>query len=691
MRNRSTAQKADPSWSAFCLERVEGVERSFQSPTPRSRADWTDGIRLVERPGVVCPSRGARRVRRVRQRLVTKTVTNPSPESTTREGGRRVVVVGSNSRNVSPGVFCRLLLPSMESMRLVHLMVENFRGIHTLLWALPAQERLLCLVGPCDARKTTVLEAIELALSDRWAPQLTDADFYNGDLSRPIVIEATVGALPGSIESDDSLGHWMRGWDSSKGAFVADPEEDHEAVLTIRLEIDGALEPTWTAVKPGVEPRRVGAELRGALGASWLGDDPERHLTWMRNSSLWRTTERAQTKPLLASAFRAARSAVAASAELDAFNLAAGEVQKAAADLGLHSAAAYTSGLDPRSSRIGSGMLALHVGAISALQSGLGTRRLLALAVQRTSVPEGALLLIDEIEHGLEPHRLRRVVATLRSQAGGTTDAGSSTRAPVIGQALLTTHSPVAVVELNATELQVVRERQGVVTITAVPPQLQDVVRRGPEAFLARKVVVCEGKTEVGLLRALDGYWTVLHDGAAMAACGVALVDGGGSSAPSVARKFASLGYATALWLDADDSSVDAEVAEAATAGVHVVRWADQCCTEARIARDVPLDTIGKLVAWATVERGKASVLDSIRGSLKLNVALPGETVAEWVAAGLAEEKVRVAVAQASKGWYKLIEPAEQVGGLVREALPSVTSTDLFQKLKSLETWVYGE
>jgi len=44
-----------------------------------------------------------------------------------------------------------------------HLKVQNFRGIHTLDWHVDG--RVICLIGPGDSAKTTVLDAIESAMT----------------------------------------------------------------------------------------------------------------------------------------------------------------------------------------------------------------------------------------------------------------------------------------------------------------------------------------------------------------------------------------------------------------------------------------------------------------------------------------------------------------------------------------------
>ena len=59
-----------------------------------------------------------------------------------------------------------------------HVSIRNFRGIKALDWSVPT--RLTCLIGPGDSTKTTVLDAVELALSPKWNVQIDDADRVHG-------------------------------------------------------------------------------------------------------------------------------------------------------------------------------------------------------------------------------------------------------------------------------------------------------------------------------------------------------------------------------------------------------------------------------------------------------------------------------------------------------------------------------
>lgn len=83
---------------------------------------------------------------------------------------------------------------------------------------------------------------------------------------------------------------------------------------------------------------------------------------------------------------------------------------------------------------------------------------------------------------------------------------------------------------------------------------IQSTIRLYPEAFLAGSIVVCEGASEIGLLRGLDLY-RLDQGNASLAALGVALVDcGGGDPDRPFARAtaFQSLGYRVMVLRDDD-------------------------------------------------------------------------------------------------------------------------------------------
>ncbi|WP_352572666.1 MULTISPECIES: TOPRIM nucleotidyl transferase/hydrolase domain-containing protein [unclassified Mesorhizobium] len=118
-------------------------------------------------------------------------------------------------------------------------------------------------------------------------------------------------------------------------------------------------------------------------------------------------------------------------------------------------------------------------------------------------------------------------------------------------QVFLTTHSQVAVVELSADQLHVVRRRDDTheVLLASSAGDVQGTIRAEPQAMLAGTILVCEGATEVGLIRGIDQF----YDGnIPIAAHGAALVDGKGTNTFTQALALQALGYRTAVLRDSD-------------------------------------------------------------------------------------------------------------------------------------------
>jgi hypothetical protein len=182
----------------------------------------------------------------------------------------------------------------------------------------------------------------------------------------------------------------------------------------VKLTIDSSLEPAWELVTDRQDPRSLSPRDRALFGLVRLGGDAERHLTWGHGSALARlSTEKDQAAPLLADAYRKARDLLKAGT-LPTLDAVAARVREEALKLGAYTARSYAAGLDTQRSSMSLGTLAMHGDGVPLRLSGLGTRRLVALAIQQMSIPEGAVVLIDELEYGLEPHRIRHTLRGLR-------------------------------------------------------------------------------------------------------------------------------------------------------------------------------------------------------------------------------------------------------------------------------------
>ncbi|MCU8691996.1 ATP-dependent nuclease [Mycobacteroides abscessus] len=422
-------------------------------------------------------------------------------------------------------------------MRIRRVDIENFRGIDALTWLIPSDQGFVCLIGPGDSTKSTILEAINITLSDRWSLALSDTDFYNADISEPITIRVTLIDLPEDIIRNDVLGFELSGI-KSDGTLLHDPEDDGETCIVVQLQIEKDLEPQWTLYREGASgtPTQLRSGMRRKFSAFKVDDRIDGHLRWTRTSALGRITEATHgAAGTLAHATRMSRQAVADSVT-DEMKALTEKVRDKLQALGSGGFSDLQPGLDTSLSST-AGVLALFEGEVPLTNYGLGSKRLAGLATQQLAYEHRTIVLIDEVEYGLEPHRLVYLLNQLRNSKD-------------VSQIFVTTHSPVAVEQLGASDLAVVRCTDGVINVHMLRESSNDIqpmLRAKPSAFLARKVVLGEGRTEYGLLTSLVSHWDVerLAAGhAPAAALGVALAHGdGGQQTAQRAIKLIQVGY----------------------------------------------------------------------------------------------------------------------------------------------------
>lgn len=544
----------------------------------------------------------------------------------------------------------------MSRIRKVEIM--NFRGIRTLCW-LPSNG-INCLIGPGDSGKSTVLDAIDYCLGARRNLQMTDADFHNLNVDTPIQITLTIGSLDDALKSMDNYGMFLRGFIKETGTVEDEPEKDAETVLTLRLKVEGDLEPSWSLVSDRAEAQGLTRNLSWAdrinLAPTRIGAFADLNLGWRRGSVLNRLSEeRADASAAIVKAAREARAAFGDDAKEQL-----GDALKIVADtakyLGIPVGDEVKAMLDAHSVSVSGGTISLHNETGIPLKGlGIGSSRLLIAGLQRMTAQSSSIILIDELEHGLEPHRIMRLLGSL----------GAKEAAEPL-QAFLTTHSPVALRELGGPQLYVVRGHDNHHDVLSVGNDnaIQGTIRLYPDAFLARSVIVCEGATEVGFLRGLDQYFESQGQ-VSIPAHGVALVDAGGGGPNDAYRRatpMRSLGYRTAILRD-DDQKPEAETHQAfIDGGGSVFTWRDDRCLEAELFMSLTDDAVGKLIDLAIELHGE----DVVDGHIQSR-ATNGETLTGIQTEALINgynPQTRAVLASASsirkKGWFKQLGWMEQ-------------------------------
>lgn len=537
--------------------------------------------------------------------------------------------------------------------------IANFRSIKEMSW-LPSNG-INCLIGPGDSGKSTVLDAIDLCLGARRSIQFTDADFHLLDVEAPITIAVTLGELDDNLKNLDGYGLYVRGFDAQTGTVEDEPEKDRETVLTVKLTVASDLEPGWTLVSQRAEAQGLSRNLnwsdRVRLAPTRIGAIADYHLGWRRGSVLNRVSEeRADASAALAKAARDARNAFGDQAQ-DQLGETLGIVAATAKDLGIPIGEDITAMLDAHSVSFSGGTISLHdEDGVPLRGLGIGSARLLIAGLQRKAAARSSIILIDELEHGLEPHRIIRLLGSL----------GAKETPPPL-QVFMTTHSPVALRELSGNQLFMTRgsvERHDVRAV-GTADDIQSTIRLYPDAFLAPCVLICEGASEVGLIRGIDQY-RIANGRTSISAQGAALVDCGGGDADRPFKRaaaFHALGYRAAVVRD-DDKKPTAAMEEAFIAGGgEVVAWRDGRALEDELFLSLTDDAVEKLIDRAVELHGEDLVNDHIKSASQNVKNLDGIRIERVIDGLLPESRAVLGKAARTKkaGWFKSVTWMEDV------------------------------
>lgn len=563
--------------------------------------------------------------------------------------------------------------------RVRHVQIENFRCIQNLVWV--PSPGINCLLGPGDSGKSSILDAIDYCVGARRTVQATDADFYLLDVAHPIVITITLGELDDALKSLESYGNFLRSFDPVTGQIADEPQAHAETVLSLRLTIGSDLDPVWTLASDRAEAAGQSRFLtwgdRMRIAPTRIGALADHNLAWRRGSVLNRISdERPEMSAALAEAARTARATFGDLAEAQL-----GEtlriVEKTATELGIPVGSGLKAMLDAHSVSFTGGTIALHGPDGVPLRSlGVGSARLLLAGLQRKAAQRATVILIDELEHGLEPHRILRLLASI----------GAKEANPPI-QGFITTHSPVAIRELRGDQLFVVRKTAGQheTTMVGTDDATQGTIRLYPEAFLAPSIVVCEGASEVGLLRGLELY-RATQGQVSLTAAGVTWVDAKGvNQIYGRANAFRRLGYRVAVLRDDDAQPDAADEAAFLAGGGALFKWRAGCALEDELF--VGLSDVG---VQALIDRAVA-LLDVGLVDEHIRSASNGNHSYADCLVGLPPElRATLSLAARSKrgSWFKSVTKMEDVTRDI--VMPHLATADenLRGTVSELEAWM---
>ncbi|CAD5291711.1 ATP-dependent endonuclease [Bosea sp. 62] len=559
--------------------------------------------------------------------------------------------------------------------------IENFRAVKSLRW-LPGAG-INCLIGPGDSGKSTILDAIDLCLGARRSLSFTDADFHALDFSHPIRIALTLGALDDPLKNLDAYGDFLVGFDVATGAVEPEPGAGLETALTLQLTVQDDLEPEWTLVSPRAQAagrtRNLNWADRTRIAPARLGATSDAHLTWRRGSVLTKLTDgKTDASKELTRAAREMRDTFDQK-ELKELEEPLKIVKAAAGDMGVPVGAAVQALIDAGSVTFTGGTISLHDEEGVPLRAlGLGSSRLLIAALQRKAAENVTTFLIDELEYGLEPHRIIRLLGALGAK---------EENAPL--QVFATSHSPITVAELSAHQLYIVRENGGRHTVTRASDagNVQGTIRAHAHALLASSIVVCEGGSEVGLMRGLDQYFTASGE-TSLSACGATLVNGNGDETFSRAIALQSLGYRTAILRDSDKPAPAAAEAAFIAGDGTIFAWGGGRALEQELFAALPDGPVSELLELAIETKDRALIEAHIKTISRGAKAL-GDLETEALIDGLSpDSRAVLGNAAARFGWLKTISTMETAGRTIVGPCYSKADASLTSVMDGVLDWV---
>lgn len=574
----------------------------------------------------------------------------------------------------------------MAMAKIYSLRVENFRGIQSFEYSF-RNAGFVCLIGRGDSGKSTLLESLSLVLSPSWNVSFYDTDFYNAQIDNQIVIETVVYDLPETLLREHKYGLYTQQIDPTSFEIISDIqqlEEDIDPILclTIRLEVKKDLEPHWYVVNHVTNDMTpISASDRASMNVFLVSDYLDRHFSWSKGNPLASILKRQdvvdedEQESVVLNAMRSAKNIIDADGfkELqDVVTTIEGKAKSFGAVLG-----DTRTSVDFKDITMKDGRICLHDGAIPLRMKGKGSKRLISTAIQFSLLRDGGIILIDEVEQGLEPDRVQNFVSLLKRH----------TKA----QIFITTHSRDVIVELKAEDIFRLPPKKN--TLVRFDNTQQATIRKNPEALFANNIIVCEGATEVGIVRALDSRLKSEYK-SGLSNCGVRYADGTGPGLVEYCKSFVSAGYNVCLFCDSDDDGVNKQKGALRELGIYIADCDDGLCVEKQIFNDIAWDDVVKLIDY-----GLSISYDKIEG----NIAACGGNLAdpEWYkedTVNIREVLGRASVYKTAKkdgttredkSWFKRIDRGEEVGRIICANLKKqAVDSPIYKQINDILTWL---
>jgi predicted ATP-dependent endonuclease of OLD family len=552
-------------------------------------------------------------------------------------------------------------------MAILHsIRIKNFRGIQEFEQTF--KQGLISIIGRGDSGKSTIIDAITYVLSSNRNINFYDSDFYNCQIENQVEIEATLKELPDKFL--EKFGMYVRGIKNDRNIIddmESDEAKDAEHAITIRLTVTKELEPKWEIVSyRGQESTNISAYDRAKLNIFTISDYSDRHFSFNRGNPLYAINKQFETETyeeenIILEILRKAKINIDDSISVK-FEKAIKKIKEISSSLGV-STNELAANIDYRDLVIKENKACLHEENIPLRLKGNGSRRIISLAIQLATASSNGIILIDEIEQGLEPDRVKHLVNILKTYTNF--------------QIFFTTHSSNVIVELTASDIFIMKK--GKIKLLPIGNELQGCVRKNPEAFFARRIVICEGATEIGICRALNSY-RESRGKKSLAYLGIGLADGTGSKMIQYVKDFTALEFDVCLLCDSDDKAINNKKNQ--INDVEIIGCQDGFAIEQQLFADLSWDSVIRMIDYRIENDNTDS--KSIFGSI-YSTQTSEHFSNDWYKTESAILRQLLGNKAKEKDWYKRIDHGEEIGNLLFGEFETLNDDkkikQMFQKL----------
>lgn len=549
------------------------------------------------------------------------------------------------------------------------LKISNFRGISSFEQVFGISD-FVCIIGRGDSGKTTILDAISYVLNPNWNLTIRDTDFHNCDVAKPIEIEVSLYDLPKKLIQESKFGLYIRGLDKTDETIKDEIEDDLEIVLTLKLIVEKSLQPKWFIINGRQDPIEISSSERSLLNMFQISDYLDNHFSWDRRSPLKALfkldDEESSITDVLTDSMRNVKK------ELDKkdfkeFENVLKKITNSSKTFGIDISKVSTN-LDLKNISLSEGRFSLYDENVPFRLKGKGSKRLISIAIQAELAKLGGIVLIDEIEQGLEPDRAQHLAKTLKIENKG--------------QIFITTHSRDVIVELDVDNLYKIIKNES--EFRKLKDSMQGTVRKNPEAFFSNKVIVCEGATEVGFCKALNNKRLI--DGEDnISLKGVRLVDGTGSTFINYCKDFVECGYEVCAFCDSDEININSKKKELENIGVKIIDCEDGNALENQLFKELPWEAIQEMVFYAIELKSEKSINDSVEA--KFNELYEND-VYPWIIAESPEMRDVLGKVALTKEWFKRVDHGNKIGAILFNHLDKIGETHIGKQVAELSNWI---